>query len=155
MAIISIECLRGKDNKPVIKELAMVYGSKVQISKCFRFAEPYSKSELPFRIQITNQWLAGEFHGIKWEDGYIKYDKISEIVLSRVGKEWLYSKGTENCALLSSILGRYVTNLEDYGCPKVGEIDVQTASCTQEHGGKACALNKCLKYSYWFDINGF
>jgi hypothetical protein len=164
MAFLSIECLVGKNHKPVIKEVAFTYyefknGTREQKMYSFLVKPPYPKSELTSCIQGTNHWVTNKIHGIKWEHGEFPYDKISETVFSLTGNNVsFYSKGAENCILLSSILNREVFNLEVIGCPKIKDIDALIkpgmrghthVHCDWNHKKKSCALNKCLKYEYW------
>jgi hypothetical protein len=168
MAIISIETLQGKDKRPIVKEVAIVYykyanGTREQKLYSFLVKSPYSKSEVPAAIQITNNYITSKFHGIEWEDGDFPCDSIRDTLFSLVGEDYnsFSSKGTENCALLSNILGRKVYNLELHGCPKVKDIDARIsdetwrhvgARCDWNHKNMSCALSKCLKYDYWMNV---
>jgi hypothetical protein len=156
MAVISIQCLRGKDNKPVIKELAVIYyRNGKRHSKFLRFKAPYSEYELPLNVERTNRWIARtlheDTHGMSWEAGDIPYENLKKVFFSMVDSDEneLCAKGTENCALLSSILGRKVRNLEDYGCPKADDIKVQVTSPYLFREVRSDAARKCIMYEYW------
>jgi hypothetical protein len=156
MAVLSIACLRGKDNKPVLKELAVIYYANGKSHlKVLCFKAPYSESELPIKVQRTNNWIAKNLHenvhGLKWGSGDIPYENLKKVIFSMIESDEndLYAKGTENCTLLSGILGRKVRNLEDYGCPKADEIDVQVASLELLGRHRSDAAIKCITYEYW------
>lgn len=152
MFVLSIECLRGLGNGFIIKELAIIelkHNDEQNIQN-LHFEAPYPSYLLPNYIRRTNRWITRTLHGMEWGDGYIPYSKLKILLSDAIGSDKnIFAKGSENCAILSNILGREVSNLEIFGCPKVDDIDIPMVSCIWNHRSKSCAINKGLKYASW------
>jgi hypothetical protein len=150
---IDIECLKDRENKLMIKELAI---AKLDGSlQSWIFAPPYSAQRLPKWVRKQNKWISNNLHHIDWEDGVLSPERINEIFDDYVPLGSLvYVKGQEKCHLLQSKLdGRHVKNLEDFDCPSAERIvDADPVKCLHGHS-KRCALSKCLRYLKWFRSN--
>ena len=102
-------------DKNVIKELGVFFDGSVQ---GFSFCPP--KTFKPIK-QTT--WNSSHLHGIAWSSGKLEYDKLFAVFYDiKVMNAEVFADGLEKCRLLTRLLGHYVENLDDYGCPKVQDL---------------------------------
>ena len=59
--------------------------------------------------------------GFVWNSGCLDNSELPNI-LPRYVKGEYFAKGTEKCKILGSLLGKEVENLDDHGCPKIGDL---------------------------------
>jgi hypothetical protein len=87
-------------------------------------------------------------HKLDWKSvGQYEQDDLLNVfneILLRVGKPLsyvnFYAKGAEKCGLLEKFIGP-VQNLEDFGCPKYGEILLLPQT----------TLHKAIAFALWLD----
>jgi len=138
IAIIDLETLYGAHGEEVIKEIAVV-GKYVQ--ETFRFLPPY--------IMEAHGSISS---GINYDDGAIPYSTIVQ-TLSEATANFanLFSKGVAKCRLLTDLLGRPITNLDDFGCPS-RESYVPGAGCSMpchKFPDKSCAMRNARSLFGW------
>ena len=137
--------------KNVIKELRLhIDGSLQGFSFC-----------LPKTCKPNNQttWNTSHLHGIAWSSGKLDYDKLFAVFHDiKVTNAEVFSRGFENCRLLTRLLAQIVENLDDYGCPKyqnlVGEGKTDSSwicsSYLFRHKTRLhCAERKSKMYGEW------
>jgi len=156
--IVDFACLRDS-NGLVVKELAIVNGDNDKSSVGnFHFCPPCAGSQLPLSVRKTNYWVTCNLHAISWEDGYVQYSRLKQILLDVLPNNFfpfaVYVKGREKCDFLSKLLqGAYtVSDLDTLSCPKSSDLPLPSPlrSC---HVHKAipdqCPLVKCYQYINW------
>ena len=89
--------------------------------------------------------------GINWDDGSIPYSTIIQN-LSEATANFanLYSKGNTKCRLLTDLLDRPITNLDDFGCPS-RESFVPGAGCSlpcNKFPDKSCAARNAFSFRW-------
>jgi hypothetical protein len=155
MIFLSVAYLRGKDNEIVAKEVGYVKleANGIDVSaQCFHFKAPYSACEIPAKIRESNTYVSSEFHGIKWEDGYIAYNQLPHILTRLCRDETckIYAKGSEQRKFFTEQCMRAVRDLDVLGCARADQIKLTNpnTSCSLRHTNH-CAMNKCMKYADW------
>ena len=102
--------------KNTIKELGLFIDGSVQ---GFSFCPPKT-----FKPNKQTTWNTRHLHGIAWSSGKLDYEKMFAVFynIKEMNAE-VFAKGLEKCRLLTSLLGQNVENLDDYGCPKIQDLD--------------------------------
>src|SRR6185437_2933758 len=91
--VVDVNCLRGMNGEPVIKELAIVrFESSIQSSESFVFKPPYGWSLIPNKFRTQNKWITRNLHGIRWSEGYVPYSELTSI-FARLANYDVYAKG--------------------------------------------------------------
>ena len=156
-AVIDIEGFRYKNSTFIIKELAVISDS---YSDHITFGPPKDFHELTLSQQKAYSWVTNFLHGLSWYSGCHSYKFLQQILLSitlRLPNTKFFAKGKEKCAILSELLQRKVTNLEDLNCPSIEKIlDIRIKPCSF-HSSKAppyqvhnhCASRKAKLFHNW------
>ncbi|OXU16840.1 hypothetical protein TSAR_012057 [Trichomalopsis sarcophagae] len=72
--ILDTQRFKGQNGEYIIKELAYI------VPSCITFHPPYSWYDLSNDVECANLWLKYSFHGLKWSDGDVPYEKVVEVV---------------------------------------------------------------------------
>src|SRR5215470_11678303 len=157
--VVDVACLKDSKGELVVKELVIVNGTSENSSVGnFHFLPPHAGSQLPLKVRKTNYWVTCNLHGISWEDGYIQYSRLKQILLDALPNNFVpsvvYVKGQEKCDFLSELLsGAYTfTDLDKLSCPKSSELPLPSPlrSChVHRFSPKECPLVKCYQYINW------
>ena len=120
--IIEVLGFRDSHNKFVLKEVAVVALRKEYIAHWIA-AAPHSFCDLPIKIQVFNNWLTSNHHGIEWFDGNISHREVHANLreLTRPARQ-IFIKGSQESAIIQSITTRHVENLENYNCPPLHQL---------------------------------
>ena len=132
--------------KNIIKELGLFIDGSVQ---GFSFCPPDI-----FEPNKQTTWNTRHLHGIACSSGKLDYEKLFAIFYDiKVMNAEVFAKGLEKCRLLSNLLGRNVENLDDYGCPKIQDVDHSSWICSSylfRHKTRLqCAERKAKVYGDW------
>ena len=86
-----------------MKEAAVVALGKEYIAHWVA-AAPHSFSDLTIKIQVYNNWLTGNHHGLEWFDGNIPHRLLHANLreLKRSARQ-IFVKGSQESALIQSI----------------------------------------------------
>ena len=133
-------------DKNVIKELGLFIDGSVQ---GFSFCPP--KTLKPNK-QTT--WNTKNLHGLAWSSGKLDYEKLFAVFYDiKLMNAEVFAKGLEKCRLLTSLLGQNVENLDDYGCPKIQDLEHSVWNCSSypfRHKTRLhCAERKAKMYGEW------
>ena len=63
-----------------------------------------------------------------------------------------FAKGLEKCKFLSTLLGKEVENLDDYGCPKIQHLNTDWLCTSYPYRHKTilhCAERKAKAFGEW------
>ena len=153
MLFLDIACLRGVGYEYIVKELACVdlKNENEQKMQSFLFQSPYAQIRVRPSIRKSNTWVENNLHKISWEDGYIPYFRLTEILETVCqNQKHIFTKGSEKAKFLSTLIGKTVTDLDKMSCPKAEKINLAVLSCSFHHK-EHCALHKCLKYAAWLN----
>ena len=102
--------------KNIIKEPGLFIDGSVQ---GFSFCPPKS-----FKPEKQTTWNTRHLHGIAWSSGKLDYDKRFAVFHNiKVKNAEVFAKKLQESRLLTSLLGLNVENLDDYGCPKIQDLD--------------------------------
>ena len=101
--------------KNIIEELAIFSDAPL---KGFSFCPPET-----FKSNKQTSWNTKHLHGIAWSSGKLDSDKLFAVFYDiKVRNAEVFDKGLEKCRLLTSLLGRNVEKLDDYGRPKIQDF---------------------------------
>ena len=155
--IIEVLGFRDSHNKFVLKEVAVVALGKEYIAHWIA-AAPHSFCDLPIKIQVFNNWLTSNHHGIEWFDGDIPHRQLHANLreLTRSARQ-IFVKGSQESAIIQSITTRHVENLENYNCPPLHQLNKSDIFCCF-HGAQCtqafmCALNNAVRIKSWINQN--
>jgi hypothetical protein len=153
MLIIELCCLRGRGGGYVIKELAATGVEKggAKTLQTFMFQPPYAENQLGTEERRTNRWVTGNLHSISWSDGYIPYDKLTDILIELTfDHAQIFVKGSEKQRMIGNLIGRVVYDLDWLLCPKAEDIYIPNPIRCMFMHVEGCALSKCVKYAAWY-----
>lgn len=133
----------------IVKELAFIVLETGE-SGVFTFKPPYPFKKLSDDDKRQCRWISHNICDLRWDDGERPYSTRREIFDLILGKaSTFFTKGLEKSVELSAILGVTVTNIEDFGCPKLSELEDVELSGTFHFKTIHCALRKAKKISKW------
>ena len=102
-------------DKTIIKELGLYIDGSLQ---GFSFCPPKT-----FKPNKQTTWNTSHLHGIAWSSGKLEYEKLFAVYYDiRLMNAEVFAKGLEKCRLLTSLPGRKVESMVDYGCPKIQDL---------------------------------
>ena len=134
--------------KNILRELGFFIDGSLQ---GFSFCPP--KTSKP---NEQTSWNTKHLHAIAWSSRKLDYEKLFAVFYDiKVMNAEVFAKGLEKCRLLTSLLGRNLEVLDDYGCPKIQDL-VKTDSlwiCStypfQHKTRLHCAERKAKVYGEW------
>ena len=134
--------------KNIIEELGLFIDGSMQ---GFSFCTPKF-----FKPNKQATWNTRHLHGLVWSSGKLDYEKLFAVFYDiKLMNAEVFAKGFEKCILLTNLLGQFVENLDDYGCPKIQDL-VKTDSlwiCSSyplRHKTRLhCAERKATFYGEW------
>lgn len=147
--IIDFQGFKDEKNNFIVKELALggFFAGKLISPTRYLFEAPYNFRHLPRRIQISNQWLTRNFHGLDWNDGNIRYERLVDILLLETEKYSVIAcKGLEKAQFLMWLLNREVVNLDEMIGRRLCDLPAADVGCY--HGNK-CAVENVVRISGW------
>lgn len=119
-AIIDFQGFKDEStNRFIVKEFCL-------LTENIKFLD-FMKSPFAFELlnensQKTAKWLTKNYHGIKWDDGYISVSKLRETISPILKNKIIYVKGEEKIQWLRDIMNDsekrtlYIVNMEIIGC---------------------------------------
>lgn len=155
--IVDVLGFRDSTDKFMIKEVAVVSLNKEHITHWIATA-PHSFSDLPIKIQVHNNWITSNVHGIEWFEGDIPYRQLHANLrdLARTARQ-IFVRGAEETRLIQSITTRHIENLEDYNCPSTYHLPKRDIFCcyhgSLHRGTHNCALNNAYRIKAWVNKN--
>jgi hypothetical protein len=123
--ICDIQGFRGFRNEFIIKELAFLSASGGK-AQTFIFKSPYQLTVLPEIQQKVASWVKRFVHGIDWNDGYIPYQDLKNVI-DRVLRNYntVLVKGLEKKMVIENIMSEKsinVLDMESMRCPKINDL---------------------------------
>lgn len=138
------------NEKIIIKELA-IFDENSKFSH-YIFLPPTAFSLLNDKEKKKIKWLENNHHNLKWNDGYIHYKYLPNILKRELNSklsEKIYVKGLQKKKFLEQY-GIKSTNLEDLGIKfKIKDISGHL-SCRRHQNG-ICALRNVFFFKYFVD----
>lgn len=131
-AVVEFHSFYNNENQYIVKEFAIV-GDSFQIQLIFK--PPFCKHTLDEKQQRTTRWLSRHLHGIKWEEGTVKYNKkLIKSLCKQFDK--IYTKGKEKAEFLK----QFHPNVHEL--MEVASIDVNNCCILPQHANPnfKCAL---------------
>ena len=131
--------------KNVVKELGVFIDGQVS---GYSFKPPKNYQPTPQTL-----WCTKNLHKIDWKSGGVDYSRINIMLgeLRQYRAEY-FAKGLEKCKLLSTLLGKEVENLNDYGCPKIQQLNSNWQCSSNPYRQKTnlyCAERKAKAFGEW------
>ena len=161
VCFLDVQGLRGKDGEFVWKEVGILK-SPFECTFDYLVKPPYGLHLLSEKYRRVNYWLRANKHGLSWENGWVPYEKLGDLLYSVLVNENVYVKGTEKTKWLEKCIGEKrmstltVDNIEEFGCPKLESVklSVEKKKC-REHSesknvNKACAIENVWKMYHFY-----
>lgn len=93
--VIEFQAFRNNENGFIIKEL-VVLDLSTSIVSYFLFKPPCSSRSLLFKQYRTNKWLTSFFHRISWNEGFVEYTELENIMYHYCDQfKMIYTSGNE------------------------------------------------------------
>ena len=150
MTFVFVDVELFHDN--VVKELAFYNNERVD---SYTFGPPYTFQSCSKEERKQNSWLTQNLHLIGWNAGQLPYTELTDVVVKYIHIDEFYAKGTEKCKMLETIFPVEFTNIEEFGCPKLGEISKDAGKCRSfpyRHDKILhCAERKARAYGVWLE----
>ena len=132
-------------DKNVVKELGVFIDGQVF---GYSFKPPTS-----FQPTFQTHWCTNNLHKIDWRSGALDYNDVTKILTSlKQYRAEFFAKGLEKCTMLSALLGKQVENLDDYGCPKIQELNCDWLCSSYPYRHRTtlhCAEKKAQIFGTW------
>ena len=109
----------------------------------------------PKNYQPTHQilWYTQNLHKIDWKSGQLDYSCINTMLAElRLYRAEYFAKGVEKGNFLSTLLGKEVENLDDYGCPKIQHLNTDWLCNSYPYRHKTnlhCGERKVKAFGEW------
>ncbi|XP_031784068.1 uncharacterized protein LOC116417080 [Nasonia vitripennis] len=105
--------------------------------------------ELTEEEKCMTGWLEKTYHGIAWSSGDIPYHRLNNILkICTQGVEKIFIKGEQKAQWMRNILPNIsISNVEDYGCPPLEEIQSQIQYFCFNHDLCICRKPMCAIYN--------
>ena len=109
----------------------------------------------PKHYQPTHQtlWCTQSSHKIDWKSGSLDYSCTNTMLAElRQYRTEYFAKRLEKCNFLSTLLGKEVENLDDYGCPKIQHLNTDWLCTNYPYRHKRnihCAERKAKAFGEW------
>lgn len=149
--IIDVQGFKLQNNQFILKELAILT-SENQVQH-YIFQPPFPYKDLTRAEKRQVRWLQYNFHGFRWGDGNIPYNRIYGIadqLLLLLQDKIIYVKGSEKKQWVEQIFGNklIVYDAEEEGCPNLTTEDKIEPSCIVHKG--RCALKNVFFIKNFF-----
>ena len=136
--------------RDIVKELGVYIDGHV-LGYSFKPPKEYKPSKQAL-------WCTQNLHQIAWDSGSLSYKTIPGILkVVTTHKATFLAKGTEKCKIIAKLMGVHVENLEDYGCPKIEQLEMSTDECSnypiQHKHCLHCAERKVKTFGDWARIH--
>lgn len=163
--VIDFDGFRNVMNELIPKELTIINITLSRVNT-YLFHSPLNSnwSLLPLQVRRTNQFCLDKLHGIEYTKGDIEFERITDILQKYTEGSWkIYCNGTEKCAVLSKILGKAITNLQDYVLPTLNMksftlpnadnfLYCNNHKVSVNKTTYSCSLNKALRFTYALNV---
>lgn len=126
-SFVDIQGFRGNGNRFIIKEISIY---KHGILSTHLFDAPYSYNSLDKKYKNQALWLFYNHHGLSWNDGYIPYSRVAEIIYKELAiknsyNTIIYIKGDEKVQWLREYCNVDATNIETLeNCPNLKSMQL-------------------------------
>lgn len=126
VCMLDVQGFYAEDGEFIAKEVAVMRGNMV----AHLLFLPPDNIVMNYR---TQRFLETYFHGLKWEHGFIPYDKLTPILQDCVPHNMeVYVKGLNKKVFFERVLNRDISDLESYGCPALDSL-MDTLHPTSTH----------------------
>lgn len=153
--VVEFEGFQVNKHEFIIKELAF-YAVEHEYHSRWTFLPPYSCEKLSDKHRKTFAWLTRYCHGLQWEGGGELPFSALQLILSSlfISYKTIYTKGLEKTKFLEKMSGRKIFNLNDFNCPKLGDLESLIVKCP-DHASyfNQCALRKAHAYGMFIREN--
>lgn len=161
-AIVDLQGFKNDSNDFIVKEVSV-------ITKNLRFNEiikPLCEFEnLSVAAQTAANWLTFNYHGFKWNDGYITVSELVKTIDPILKDKIIFVKGEEKVRWLQTLMDSAgkknpklpVINMESIGCDLNLRKSITTFNrnflCSKHRkmtGTYACALQNVMELMLWY-----
>lgn len=141
--VIEFQAFRGIGGNFVIKEL-IIFDIDFNITHSFLFKPPYKFSNLDGKNLKTNKWLSKNYHYILWNEGFIPYCELDNIMnLFTDRYDMIYSKGSEKANWIRTFTKKTVIECSFKSCDLLN-TNVCIFVRDPRHCENNCALRNAL-----------
>lgn len=93
--VIEFQAFRGNKDEYVVKEL-VILDLLTYVVYHFMFKPPHAFKKLKSKAKVTNKWLTRNFHHITWDEGFIDYCNVDDVMYHFCSTfNLVYTKGSE------------------------------------------------------------
>ena len=133
--IVDFHCFIDNDGNELVKELA-VMDVTAFASRHWIFTHPVETIVSNHKHVRTNRWLTDHYHGLTWTDGDTSYEHLVPILEKYTFPfNFVFVKGLQKKRFLQKRIVHFnIINLEDFGCPKLDQL--------QSIHGTACLTHR-------------
>lgn len=150
---VDIQGFRGNGNQFIIKEISIL---KHGVLSTHLFDAPYSYNSLDKKYKAQALWLFYNHHGLSWNDGYIPYTRVAEIIFKELiinnnNNSIIYTKGDEKLQWLSDYCNVNAINIETMDCPNLKSLDIMLDN--NNNLFNSVSQNNVLKIFRWYKFH--
>lgn len=155
---VDIQGFRGNGGRFIIKEISIY---KHGILSTHLFEAPYSYNSLEKKYKAQALWLFYNHHGLSWNDGYIPYTRLGEIMFKELviknNNNIIYIKGEEKREWLKDYCYIEAINIETLDiCPNLKSMKI-TLDYNQNNlyniNNNSLSQNNVLKIFGWLNYH--
>lgn len=153
--VIDIQCCKDAKKNSLLKEIAVLTVEGDHVAHWI-VLPPYSAKKLPSEVRRENQWLAKNYHGLDWDDGFVYKSALYRNLIS-ITKNFgrVFVRGGEKKKLLENIISNEIINLEgDEDHPAFHDLKWIDSFCMYHssklnHISYRCAFNNAVRLRNW------
>lgn len=90
---MDVQGFKIADNKFIVKEVGILFDGNRTAHYIFK--PPFDWTFLSYEHKRQATWLRKYYHGLHWNDGYIEYDRLSNLLTAMLQSRIVMVKGLE------------------------------------------------------------
>lgn len=165
-AFVDLQGFKSNTNRFVVKEIAILTRN-ITFHDIIK-STPSTFSELDTEHKKQAKWLTYNFHGLKWDWGFITLQDLRQKFIPILNGKVAYVKGEDKLQWLQQILGFntricQIVNIEPLNCAlslslnngsTYRKFQICKEHTIMKHGKRChCALKNVLILDNWFQLN--
>ena len=101
--VVEFQAFKNNSGRFIVKEL-VIYDITTHVVNYFVFKPPFRICKLNHKAFKTNNWVTSNYHYISWDEGFIEYKELSNILRHYCRQyQEIYTSGYEK----SKFIGKY------------------------------------------------
>lgn len=122
--VFDVQGFKYSNNKFIAKEISAICLQDEHVVTHL-FEPPFAWNKLSPKDKATNNWLTRHYHKLRWNNGFLPYHLMEDVVKSMLQEaNLIYVKGEEKKRWLREVIGggTAIIDLHDAGCESLSTL---------------------------------